>query len=437
MCFEGGIRKMFLYNLARKVNAKIKKYKKNKAGRHLSPCRRIEFVNPPKEGRFVAMTFDDGPTTFPTTSNPNKGLTESICETLKKYDAKGTFDIIGTTNENYPDEEGNIGDFTWSGVHFDHYPKFKDDLSAGAINKPELIEKILSEGHEITSHTYSHRLFGPMRAIYGKRTHFQKLSEVVEDLEKLHKYMKERFNYEMKLSRPPHYIDNIPDGSSSYDAYRIMGYNYMAASFDGAGWQPLESYEKEILAMIMPLKEALSKDPDSLNGKIIFQKDGCNMNLRTPVADALDEQLKILSEYGYKVITVSELLELSPFEDVSNNTSEMKYIKELLKLGHVIGYKNNTFAPDKFITEDEFYIMCANPDIFRQKKALTYKEMALIAKDFAIKNNIILNNSSGNALLEVAKKHGIKVNEELFNGKKNIKRIDTVELIYELSKKVG
>jgi hypothetical protein len=165
-----------------------------------------------------------------------------------------------------------------------------------------------------------------MRAVYGKRNHFMTLDEVVEDLNKLQKYMKEKFNYDIKLSRPPHYIDKISDGSTSYDAYRIMGYNYMAASFDGAGWQPLETYEKEVNAMIEPLKVALEKDENSLNGKIIFQKDGCNMNLRTPVADALEEQLKLLKEYGYKVITVSDLLKMSPFEDLKNTCSEMKYI---------------------------------------------------------------------------------------------------------------
>ena len=130
---------MVLYSLARKVNAQIKKYKKYQNGRYLSPSRRIEFVSPPRTGRFVAMTFDDGPTTLPTTSDTTVGLTESILNTLAKYGAKGTFDIIGTTAENYPDEAGTVGNFTWSGVHFDHYPKFGCDSSAGAVNCPELI----------------------------------------------------------------------------------------------------------------------------------------------------------------------------------------------------------------------------------------------------------------------------------------------------------
>ena len=423
---------MFLYNVARRVNSQIKKYKKMQNGKFLSPSRRIEFVNPPCDGRFVAMTFDDGPTTLPTTSDASIGLTESILNTLSKYNAKGTFDVIGTTHENYPDSEGEPGNFTWSGVHFDHYPKYEEDLFAGAVNCPDLIERILKENHEITSHSYSHRLFGPMRAVYGERIHFNNLSEVVNDLELLDNYMKEKFNYEIKLSRPPHYIDKIPDGANSYDAYRIMGYNYMAASFDGAGWQPLDSYEKEVSAMIEPLKRVLDENPDALNGQIIFQKDGCNMNLRTPVADALEEQLKLLTEYGYKVITVSELLEMSPFEDIKNDCEEMKYIKKLLEKNHTIGYRNNTFAPDRIITADEFMIMLTKPELFREKRVLSYKDMVLISQQ----NNIKLENASGNELLDIALTKGVNIDEAKLKDKKNVKRIDAVELISVLSEKL-
>ncbi len=424
---------MIFYNAARKVNSKIKAYKKARNGRFLSPVRRIEFVNPPKEGRFVAMTFDDGPTTLPTTSDKSVGLTQSLLKSLNDFDAKGTFDVIGTTKENYPDKEGQLGNFTWSGVHFDHYPRFNDDLMAGAINQPELIEKILEANHEITSHTYSHRLFGPMKAVYGKRIHFNKLSEVVSDLEALDNYMKTKFSYEMKLSRPPHYIDNIPDGSNSYDAYRIMGYNYMAASFDGAGWQGLETYEKEVEAMVKPLKTALENNPDSLNGQIIFQKDGCNMNLRTPVADALPLQLKLLSDYGYKVITVSSLLELSPFEDVENNAKEMVYIKKLLAKNHTIGYKNNTFAPNRDLTLGEFNLMCTPPEFFKEKRAMSYKDLELIARNYATKNHIMPKTFDGNALLDIAMAKGADVDENRLKDKRKIKRIDAIELVSALS----
>ena len=427
---------MFLYNTLRKVNSHIKQYKKKQNGRFLSPSRRIEFVAPPKNEKVVAMTFDDGPTRMAVKSHQDKGLTEVLVEILNKYGAKGTFDVIGTTEHNYPDEEGKLGDFTWSGVHFDHYPKFDDDKNAGVENCPELIDLILKHKHEITSHTYSHTLFGSMRAVYGRRNHFMTLDEVVNDLKKLDVLMMEKYNYKIKLSRPPHYIDNIPDGSNSYDAYRIMGYNYMAASFDGAGWQPLDCYEKEVSAMISPLKAALEENPDSLNGKIIFQKDGCNMNLRTPVADALDAQLKLLTDYGYRVITVSELLDISPFEDISEDTEGFEYVKKLAQKGNVTGYRNNTFQPERILTSDEFLIMISKPEIFRENKKLTYSDMVKIAKAEAEKNGITINKFNGNFLLDIAMKKGVNVDELKLKDKDKIKRIDASELILNLSETI-
>lgn len=66
------------------------------------------------EDENVYLTFDDGPT---------PGVTEWILSALKKYDAKATFFVLGKNVELYPD----------------------------------LYEKILSEGHKIGNHTYSHQ----------------------------------------------------------------------------------------------------------------------------------------------------------------------------------------------------------------------------------------------------------------------------------------
>lgn len=62
----------------------------------------------------VYLTFDDGPT---------PGVTEWILSTLKKYDAKATFFVLGKNAELYPD----------------------------------LYQRILDDGHKIGNHTYSHQ----------------------------------------------------------------------------------------------------------------------------------------------------------------------------------------------------------------------------------------------------------------------------------------
>ena len=425
---------MDIYGLARRLNGKRKELIKQQAGRVLSPVRRIECVCPPKNGRFVAMTFDDGPDAL-TPEGYSESLTGVILGALKEYGARVTFDVIGSTQDNYPDEAGELGGFTWGGIKYDHYPRFGDDSLAGAKNQPELVRAILADGHELSNHGSTHRLFGKMRAVYGSRNHFAGLGEVVDDLNDLHSYVKDNFGYTMKLARPAHYIDKMPDGATAYDAYRIMGYNYMAASFDGAGWQPRSSYEQEIREMTEPLHSALAKDPDALNGKIIFQKDGCNMAMRTPIADALPEQLKILKEYGYAVIPVSELLQMSPFEDMAPDAPEAEDVKYLLGLGHTVGYKNNTFHGERFMTSDEFYMTVCPPEALRAPKRMTKKDMVLAARQASPVK--LEGKFCGNALLKAAEKAGANVDEKLYKDKTQVLRSDGVRLAAQIVRASG
>lgn len=353
---------MKLYDLARKAKHKYKEYVKQQAGRYLSPVRRLERVAPPSGGRFVAMTFDDGPTTMPT--NPprsERGLTDDLLDTLKAYNAHGTFDAIGTTEFNYPDTAGPVGSFTWGGIAYDHYPDFGMDSMAGVKNRPELVKRILDEGHELTNHGYRHILFGPNPIVYGKRISFDGIKDVIEDLNTLHTLAQDEFGATMKMSRPPHYVDSTRDGHNAYDAYRYMNYQYMAASFDGGGWQVSGDYRKDVDAMIAPLKRALDANPDALNGQIIFQKDGCNMSKQTPVADGLGAQLELLSELGYKVITVSELIAMSPFEDTPDTDPVHESARRLINAGYCIARKNNHLYPDRSINLGELLTMSAAP----------------------------------------------------------------------------
>ena len=62
----------------------------------------------------VFLTFDDGPT---------PGVTEWILATLKRYNAKATFFVLGKNAEMYPD----------------------------------LYQMIINEGHKVGNHTYSHQ----------------------------------------------------------------------------------------------------------------------------------------------------------------------------------------------------------------------------------------------------------------------------------------
>jgi len=275
--------------------------------------RRIERVHTTR--RICAMTFDDGPMGLPASPDRFDGrtLTDVLLDTLAQYGARGSFDVIGDTSANYPDEAGKLGSAAWGGVRFDHYPDIHCDEQGGAEHNDRLIRRMLAEGHQITNHGYRHIIFGKKPFVYGAREYLPGFDAAVEDLGRLHALMQTRYGYTMTLARPPHYVDKMTGGFTSYDVYDRMGYQYMAASFDGAGWlpstdpDPEAALQAEIRAMVEPMRKALEKDPDFFCGQIIFQKDGYNMAKRTPVAFALGQQLALLQEYGYQVVPVGEL----------------------------------------------------------------------------------------------------------------------------------
>lgn len=414
-----------LYNFARGINHKRKELLWQQNGKRLSAVRRIERVHPIEGKRVVAMTFDDGPCAKDFMGK-GKGLTASILDILAEYGARATFDIIGTTEGNYPDEAGEPGSSAFGGIKFDHYPCFGEDLLAGAKNQRELVRRMIDEGHELASHTWQHRIFGRKRFLYGKRVPLRSMDEVLRDLRTLHAYIQDEFSYEIKLARPPHYVDAVTGGGSAYDAYRMMGYQYLSASFDGDGWRPGSSYEDEVEKMLAPMRRALAEDSDALNGQIIFQKDGCNMNLRTPVEDALPMQLKMLTELGYQVVPVSELLERSPFLDLSPESPAMPYVKELLRRGHIVGYQNNTFHGERALSKKEALLMLADADTV---KAGGGDLIARTAARYPIKS------VTGNALLDLAAAEGIEVDEAAFQDKPEVRREDAAALLAGLAQK--
>ncbi|MBQ1265128.1 MAG: hypothetical protein IIY04_06860, partial [Oscillospiraceae bacterium] len=192
--------------------------------------------------------------------------------------------------------------------------------------------------------------------------------------------MRKNYNYQIRLSRPPHYVDKTKDGFSSYDAYALMGYQYMAASFDGAGWLPLASYEAEVNAAVNPIETKLKEDPDYFCGQIIFQKDGYNMARRSPVADALEKQLELLNAHGYRVVTVSELLEQNPFADISLEHPVFASAKALLENGWCVAFRDNTVRPDTPLTRGALAMMAYGCKTAAERIELVRKKR-LVAKD--------------------------------------------------------
>lgn len=186
--------------------------------------RRIERVHTTR--RICAMTFDDGPMGLPASPDRFDGrtLTDVLLDTLAQYGARGSFDVIGDTSANYPDEAGKLGSAAWGGVRFDHYPDIHCDEQGGAEHNDRLIRRMLAEGHQITNHGYRHIIFGKKPFVYGAREYLPGFDAAVEDLTRLHTLMQTRYGYTMTLARPPHYVDKMTGGFTSYDVYDHMGY---------------------------------------------------------------------------------------------------------------------------------------------------------------------------------------------------------------------
>lgn len=278
--------------------------------------RRIERVQTTR--RICAMTFDDGPMGLPASPDrfDGRALTDVLLDTLAQYGARGSFDVIGDTSANYPDEAGKLGSAAWGGVRFDHYPDIHCDEQGGAEHNDRLIRRMLAEGHQITNHSYRHILFGKKPFVYGAREYLPDFDAAVEDLGRLHALMQTRYGYTMTLARPPHYVDKMTGGFTSYDVYDHMGYQYMAASFDGAGWLPSTDPDPEAaLQAESPFADVGREEPlfDRLTAlaeqrAIVFSDNRLRLDdpmtvgelamLLTPKADAIARRVAQLHRTG-------------------------------------------------------------------------------------------------------------------------------------------
>ena len=126
----------------------------------------------------VYMTFDEG---------YENGLTPTFLATLKEKGVKGLFFITY--------------DF--------------------ADRQPELVRQIIQEGHLVGNHSWSHKNYSTLTA-----------KQAAEDLMKLHDYVKENFDYEMKYFR-------FPSGNFSEQTLAVvqsMGYKSVFWSYAYKDW---------------------------------------------------------------------------------------------------------------------------------------------------------------------------------------------------------
>jgi peptidoglycan/xylan/chitin deacetylase (PgdA/CDA1 family) len=193
----------------------------------------------------VALTFDDGPEDY---------WTPKILEILKEKNVKGTFFVIGKQAEKYP----------------------------------ELLRKIVAEGHVIGNHTFNHRNL-------LKLDKQEVMTEIEDSATTIHRIIGKT----PKLVRPPFGFHNKNVDAVISERKEII----ILWSIDTEDWKGLDV--KEVKDRVLPKMK---------KGYIVLQHDGVNPRLGGSV-EALSDIIDGLKEQGYTFATIPELLEVPAYQE--------------------------------------------------------------------------------------------------------------------------
>ena len=188
----------------------------------------------------IAITFDDG---------PHPEFTPKALELLKKHKAKATFFCIGKHVEKYP----------------------------------EIVKRILAEGHLVGNHTYSHSNF------FG----FFGTEKVIADLRKTIKSLQLLIHKKPILYRPAFGVTN-PMIAKAVKQMKISSIGWNVRSLDTTARS-----EKQILNRVT---KKLSK------GDIVLLHDTSQKTI-----DVLEQLLLFLEEKNLESVTVDLLLEIEAY----------------------------------------------------------------------------------------------------------------------------
>lgn len=187
--------------------------------------------------KIVALTFDDG---------PHPKYTNEVLEVLGKYDAKGTFFLVGELVE----------------------------------ENPEVVWRMYEDGHELANHTYTH----PFHSTTSK---------ILEEVKRTNETIFSITGYSPVLFRPVEgqYTDKLIDAVTK-EGYKVVMWSW---HLDTEDWKD-PGVDKIVKKVI---------DGTTPGNVILFHDGGGN---REQTVKALEEILPILKKEGYEFVTISELL---------------------------------------------------------------------------------------------------------------------------------
>lgn len=190
----------------------------------------------------VAFTFDDG---------PDPKTTPKVLATLKEYGVKATFFLIGSKVKQHP----------------------------------QLVKKIVEEGHVVANHSYSHHNFIPFYTSQKLKKDFDQAAMEIEKA----------------CGKKPHWI-RPPFGATSPRYYKMM----RKKPFTSTGWS--------IRSM-----DTVEKSPDALANKVVSK---CEKRQREIVlfhdtqevtVKALPKIIEALKSKGIKIVSLENSIKPKPY----------------------------------------------------------------------------------------------------------------------------
>lgn len=196
----------------------------------------------------VCLTFDDG---------PDPEWTPAILDILKDRSVKATFFIVGSRAERYP----------------------------------EIVRRIVAEGHEIGNHSFTH----PNLATVP-------ITRIKLELNATQRLIESLTGYSTTLFRPPYAADANPADPSELIPIAVaqdLGYMTVLESIDPKDWQ-----EQGVASLVDRVKAQRSA------GHIILLHDGGGD--RSTTVAALPDIIDFLEERGDRIVTIAGLLDMDP-----------------------------------------------------------------------------------------------------------------------------
>lgn len=192
--------------------------------------------------KVVALTFDDG---------PDGAKTAAVLKSLAKYQVHATFFVVGSKAEAQPD----------------------------------LLKKIVHDGHELGNHSYSHKDFNHMSG-----------AVICNEIRSTSNIITKITGQKPVLFRPPGgYLSNELIRITQAEKVKIAYWSWETDSKDWKDNRSSKEIARHLCSHIAP-------------GQIIILHDGCSNSMAT--AQAVDLMLAELSKQGYRFVTMTELINL-------------------------------------------------------------------------------------------------------------------------------